>query len=146
MFSDAHVLFLIWLGYTSEYEYVVLLLCVAPLSHFEVNSVFHEDSKKYMEQWLSSLPKNFVELSLNFVGLPQKGKIQNSLSHSPKTRTAGFSVNTGQGSPSEAAAQSKWFKPEIDSPSSIGSIQIEEKAMKDLRRFYSNVKLVRNQS
>ncbi|GAB2211198.1 hypothetical protein Droror1_Dr00016490 [Drosera rotundifolia] len=94
--------------------------------------------------YLYKLVPGISERSFGFkvAQLAQKGKIQNSLSHGPKIRTAGFSVNTGQGSPSEAAAQSKWFKPEIDSPSSIRSIQIEEKAMKDLRRFYSNVKLV----
>ncbi|TKY62885.1 Inhibitor of Bruton tyrosine kinase [Spatholobus suberectus] len=76
----------------------------------------------------------------------QQGKKQQSLSHSPKTRTAGFSIPTGQGSPSETAGVSRWFKPEVETPSSIRSIQIEEKAMKDLKRFYSSVKIVRKQS
>lgn len=65
---------------------------------------------------------------------------------SPKVRTSGFTVNTGQGSPSDSGGSCRWYKPEIDSPSSIRSIQIEEKAMKDLRCFYKSVKLVKNQS
>ncbi|KAK7377830.1 hypothetical protein VNO80_03263 [Phaseolus coccineus] len=77
----------------------------------------------------------------------QQGKKQQSLSHSPKTRTAGFSIATGQGgSPSETTGVSRWFKPEVETPSSIRSIQIEEKAIKDLKRFYSSVKIVRKQS
>ncbi|KAH1077344.1 hypothetical protein GLYMA_19G113700v4 [Glycine max] len=76
----------------------------------------------------------------------QQGKKQQSLSHSPKTTTAGFSIPTCQGSPSETTGVSRWFKPEVETPSSIRSIQIEEKAMKDLKRFYSSVKIVRKQS
>ncbi|KAE9599647.1 hypothetical protein Lal_00046174 [Lupinus albus] len=75
----------------------------------------------------------------------QQVKKHQSLSHSPKTKTAGFTIATGQGSPSEANSVSRWFKPEVDTPSSIRSIQIEEKAMKDLKRFYSSVKIVRKQ-
>ncbi|KAG2405376.1 PH, RCC1 and FYVE domains-containing protein [Vigna angularis] len=68
----------------------------------------------------------------------QQGKKQQSLAHSPTTRTSGFSIATGQGgSPSETTGVSRWFKPEVETPSSIRSIQIEEKAMKDLKRFYS---------
>lgn len=37
----------------------------------------------------------------------------------------------------------RWFKPEVSTPSPIRCIQIEEKAMKDLRRLYKNVKLVK---
>ncbi|QCD97362.1 hypothetical protein DEO72_LG6g2072 [Vigna unguiculata] len=77
----------------------------------------------------------------------QQGKKQQSLSHSPKTSTAGFSIASGQGgSPSETTGVSRWFKPEVETPSTIRSIQIEEKAMKDLKRFYSSVKIVRKQS
>lgn len=73
-------------------------------------------------------------------------KKQQSLSNSPKTRTAGFTIATGQGSPSEATGVNRWFKPEVETPSSIRSIQIEEKAMKDLKRFYSSVKIVKKHS
>lgn len=76
----------------------------------------------------------------------KQGKQHQSLSHSPKTSVSGFSVTSGQGSPSDSSGMSRWFKPEVDAPSSIRSIQIEEKAMKDLKRFYSSVKIVKNQS
>lgn len=76
----------------------------------------------------------------------QKGKQQQVLSNSPKVRTAGFSVTSGQGSPSDSSGVNRWFKPEVDTPSSIRSIQIEERAIKDLKRFYSNVKIVKNPS
>lgn len=75
-----------------------------------------------------------------------QGKHHQSLSHSPKTKVSGFSVASGQGSPSDSPGMNRWFKPEVDIPSSIRSIQIEEKAMKDLKRFYSSVKIVKNQS
>ncbi|KAG1347975.1 Inhibitor of Bruton tyrosine kinase [Cocos nucifera] len=79
----------------------------------------------------------------------QQEKKQQSLSNSPNTRISGFSVST-QVSTSEASGQkhsvpNRWFKPETDAPSSIRSIQIEERAMKDLKRFYSSVKLVKPQ-
>ena len=59
---------------------------------------------------------------------------------------AGFSVGTGEGSPSDSPGMNRWFKPEVEATSSIRSIQIEERAMKDLKRFYSSVKVVKNQS
>ncbi|KAL2900817.1 Structural maintenance of chromosomes protein 6 [Bienertia sinuspersici] len=64
----------------------------------------------------------------------------------PKTRTTGFAVSTGQGSPSDSGTPSRWFKPEVNSPSSIRSIQTEEKAMKDLKRFYSSVRIMKSQN
>lgn len=87
----------------------------------------------------------FIARFLVFVSY-QHGKQLQSLSSSPKARTTGFSVTTGQGSPSDSASLNRWFKPEVDTPSSIRSIQIEERAMKDLKRFYSSVKIVKNQS
>ncbi|KAK8542910.1 hypothetical protein V6N12_015488 [Hibiscus sabdariffa] len=76
----------------------------------------------------------------------QQGKQLQSLSHSPKTKVSGFPTATGQGSPSDSPVMSRWFKPEVEATSSIRSIQIEERAMKDLKRFYSSVKVVKNQS
>ncbi|XVE90196.1 hypothetical protein DITRI_Ditri20bG0059300 [Diplodiscus trichospermus] len=76
----------------------------------------------------------------------QQGKQLQSLSHSPKTKMTGLSVATGQGSPSDSPGMNRWFKPEVEAPSSIRSIQIEERAMKDLKRFYSSVEVVKNQS
>lgn len=87
-----------------------------------------------------------IPYSILFCFVSKQGKQQQSLSHSPKTKMTGFSVATGQGSPSDSAGLNRWFKPEVDTPSSIRSIQIEEKAMKDLKRFYSSVKIVKNQS
>ncbi|WOL15295.1 inhibitor of Bruton tyrosine kinase [Canna indica] len=79
----------------------------------------------------------------------QQEKRQLTISHSPKTRISGFSVSS-MGSPTEAGAHkdstpNRWFRPETDTPSSIRSIQIEERAMKDLKRFYKSVKLVKPQ-
>ncbi|RWR80370.1 inhibitor of Bruton tyrosine kinase [Cinnamomum micranthum f. kanehirae] len=76
----------------------------------------------------------------------QEEKRQQSLSHSPKARIAGFSVSSSQVSPLEPSGLNRWFKPETDAPSSIRSIQIEERAIKDLKRFYSNVRLVKHQT
>ncbi|KAK7286563.1 hypothetical protein RJT34_21638 [Clitoria ternatea] len=106
------------------------------------------DGERSTPPWAASgTPPQNSRPSLRDIQM-QQGKKQQSLSHSPKTRTAGFSVSisTGQGSPSETTAVSRWFKPEAETPSSIRSIQIEEKAMKDLKRFYSSVKIVRRQS
>lgn len=62
-------------------------------------------------------------------------------------KMAGFSVPpTGQGSPSDSPGMNRWFKPEVEATSSIRSIQIEERAIKDLKRFYSSVKVVKNPS
>lgn len=76
----------------------------------------------------------------------KQGKQLHGLSHSPKMKMSGFSVAASQGSPSDSPGVNRWFKPEIEAPSSIRSIQIEERAIKDLKRFYSSVKVVKNQS
>ncbi|MBA0574130.1 hypothetical protein Golob_001365, partial [Gossypium lobatum] len=47
-------------------------------------------------------------------------------------------------SPLDSPAMSLRFKPEVEATSSIRSIQIEERAMKDFKRFYSSVKVVKN--
>lgn len=87
----------------------------------------------------------FLPYLVKFGSCVLQGK-NHYLAHSPKTKTTGFAVSTGQGSPSDSVTPSRWFKPEVDSPSSIRSIQIEEKAMKDFKRFYSSVKIIKNQS
>ncbi|KAJ0704627.1 putative regulator of chromosome condensation 1/beta-lactamase-inhibitor protein II [Helianthus annuus] len=92
--------------------------------------------------WISSgTPPLAGRPSLKSIQLQQEKK-QQTLSQSPKTKTTGFSVTSGQGSPSDSGGSNKWFKPEVAAASSIRSIQIEEKAMKDLKRFYSSVKVV----
>ncbi|XP_038725746.1 uncharacterized protein LOC120016866 isoform X2 [Tripterygium wilfordii] len=99
------------------------------------------DVERSTPPWASGTPPHLP--SLRAIQM-QQGKHPQSLSHSPKIRTAGFSVSTSQGSPSDSPGMNRWFKPESDTPSSIRSIQIEEKAVKDLRRFYSSVKIVKN--
>ncbi|KAK4414823.1 Inhibitor of Bruton tyrosine kinase [Sesamum alatum] len=104
------------------------------------------DGDRNTPSWASSgTPPSLSRPSLRDIQL-QQGKHQQGISHSPKSRTTGFSVTTGQGSPSESAGMNRWFKPETDAPSSIRSIQIEEKAIKDLKRFYSSVRIVKNHS
>ncbi|XP_057506678.1 LOW QUALITY PROTEIN: uncharacterized protein LOC130789911 [Actinidia eriantha] len=104
------------------------------------------DGERSTPPWAASgTPPSNSRPSLRDIQM-QQGKHHQSLSHSPKTRTTGFSIATGQGSPSDSASLNRWFKPEVDMPSSIRSIQIEERAMKDLKRFYSSVKIVKNQS
>lgn len=101
------------------------------------------DGDKTTPLWTASgTPPLLSRPSLRDIQI-QQGKNHQSLSHSPKTKTTGFTVTTGQGSPSDSAGMNRWFKPEVDSPSSLRSIQIEEKAMKDLKRFYTSVKIVK---
>lgn len=103
------------------------------------------DGDRNTPPWAASgTPTSLSRPSLRDIQL-QQGKHQQSLS-SPKTSTTGFSVAGGQGSPSDSGGLNRWFKQEVETPSSIHSIQIEEKAMKDLKRFYSSVKIVRNPS
>lgn len=112
-----------------------------PLVHLTLTRACHT---QLLHLW--SLYQVILLKVVYFLFVLKHGKQQQSLAHSPKTRTTGFSVNTSPGCPPDSAVSNKWFKPEVDLPSSIRSIQIEEKAMKDLRRFYTNVKLVKNQS
>ncbi|XP_010266642.1 PREDICTED: uncharacterized protein LOC104604114 isoform X2 [Nelumbo nucifera] len=102
------------------------------------------DGEKSTPPWATSgTSPIFTQTSFRDIQMQQEK--HHGLSHSPKKRTAGFSVSSGLGSPSDSANTNRWFKPDIDSPPSIRSIQIEEMAMKDLKRFYSSVKLVKNQ-
>ncbi|KAG7960331.1 hypothetical protein I3843_10G117400 [Carya illinoinensis] len=105
------------------------------------------DDERSTPPWAASgTPPHLSRPSLRDIQKQQKVKQQQSFSHSPKTRMTGFSVAAGPGSPSDPPGLNRWFKPEVDTPSSIRSIQTEEKAMKDLKRFYSSVKIVKNQS
>ncbi|CAN0913507.1 Inhibitor of Bruton tyrosine kinase [Linum grandiflorum] len=112
----------------------IAVAAVACTSHASV-------AEKGTPPWVSGTSPLLSRPSLRDIQMQQQGKHHQGVCHSPKTRTAGFTITTGQGSPSDT---NKWFKPEVDAPSSIRSIQIEEKAMKDLKRFYSSVKIVRN--
>ncbi|KAJ4826405.1 hypothetical protein Tsubulata_028846 [Turnera subulata] len=101
------------------------------------------DAERSTPPWVSGTPPLLSRPSLRDIQM-QQGKKQLSTSHSPKTTTSGFSAAPSHGSPSESSAMNRWFKPEVEAPSSIRSIQIEEKAIKDLKRFYSSVKIVKN--
>ncbi|KAJ7971917.1 ankyrin repeat family protein / regulator of chromosome condensation (RCC1) family protein [Quillaja saponaria] len=124
------------------------LLSSNPIPVASTHTAQASDGDKSTPPWAASgTPPLLSRPSLRNIQMQQQGKQHQSISHSPKTRTAGFSITTtGQGSPSDSAGVNKWFKPEVETPSSIRSIQIEEKAMKDLKRFYSSVKIVKNQS
>lgn len=103
------------------------------------------DGERNTPPWAASgTPPSLSRPSLRDIQL-QQGKHHQSLC-SPKTRTTGFSVTAGQGSPSDSSSVNRWFKPDVETPSSIRSIQIEERAIKDLKRFYGNVKIVKNPS
>ncbi|KAK1297300.1 Ultraviolet-B receptor UVR8 [Acorus calamus] len=109
------------------------------------------DSEKSTPPWaLAGTSPVSSRPSLKDIQMQQEKRHQ-SISHSPKTRTSGFAIASSQSSPSEVGGPkdtvpSRWFKPEMEAPSSIRSIQIEERAMKDLKRFYKNVKLVKTQT
>ncbi|KAK2415857.1 ultraviolet-B receptor UVR8 [Trifolium repens] len=117
----------------------------SPIPVVSTRSPQASDGDKNTPPWAApATPPQPSRLSLRDIQMQQVKK-QQGLSSSPKTRTAGFTIATGQGSPSEATGVNRWFKPEVETPSSIRSIQIEEKAMKDLKRFYSSVKIVKKQ-
>ncbi|KAK0601992.1 hypothetical protein LWI29_029399 [Acer saccharum] len=116
-----------------------------PIPMVSAQTIQASDADKGTPPWAASgTPPSLSRPSLRDIQMQQVK--QHCLSHSPKTRTAGFSIASSQGSPSESPGMNRWFKPEVGTPSSIRSIQIEEKAMKDLKRFYSSVKIVKNQS
>ncbi|CAL9144687.1 unnamed protein product [Musa hybrid cultivar] len=119
----------------------------SPIVIVPAEGVAGPDGEKSTPPWSSSgTSPGLNRPSLRDIQLQQE-KRQVNISHSPKTKISGFSVSS-IGSPSEAggpkdSVPNRWFKPETDAPSSIRSIQIEERAMKDLKRFYSSVKLVK---
>ncbi|XP_074282301.1 uncharacterized protein LOC141606856 [Silene latifolia] len=121
-----------------------LLSALLPSTPIPVVAQTFEEDKSAPSWAASRTPPHVSRPSLRDIQM-QQGK-QHNATQSPKTRTTGFAVSTGQGSPSDSSTPSRWFKPELDSPSSIRSIQIEEKAMKHLRRYYSSVKVVQNHS
>ncbi|MQL74597.1 hypothetical protein Taro_006979 [Colocasia esculenta] len=127
-------------------------LVSSPIAVVQARMVPSPEGDKNTPPWSSSgTSPVFVRPSLRDIQMQQEKK-QLIIAHSPKSRTSGFVVPPGQGSPSEASrlpkdvVPSRWFKPETEAPSSIRSIQIEERAIKDLKRFYSSVKLVKPSS
>ncbi|KAJ0966364.1 hypothetical protein J5N97_027502 [Dioscorea zingiberensis] len=119
----------------------------APIAVTSAQAVPTTEVEKNTPPWSSAGTSPVIgRPSLRNIQMQQEKK-QLSISNSPKTRTSGFSISS-QGSPSESGGAkdtipNRWFKPETNAPSSIRSIQIEEKAMKDLKRFYSSVKVVK---
>lgn len=117
-----------------------------PIPVVSVQTSQASDAERSTPPWASSgTPPHLSRPSLRDIQM-QQGKQLHGLSHSPKMKMSGFSVASSQGSPSDTPGVNRWFKPEIEAPSSIRSIQIEERAIKDLKRFYSSVKVVKNQS
>ncbi|CAM6101074.1 unnamed protein product [Calypogeia fissa] len=58
--------------------------------------------------------------------------------------TSSGNASTSDHNLNSTETPNRWYKPELGSPSNLRCIQIEEKAMKELRQLYKNVKLVRN--
>ncbi|XP_020579736.1 uncharacterized protein LOC110024230 isoform X2 [Phalaenopsis equestris] len=112
----------------------------SPVAVKPTQAVPPSEGEKSTPPWSSSGTSPIYRQSLRNIQMQQEKK-QQSIFHSPKTNTSGFSI-ASHGSPSDPNC---WFKPEAEAPSSIRSIQIEEKAMKDLKRFYSSVRLVKAQ-
>ncbi|KAG4166932.1 hypothetical protein ERO13_A13G165100v2 [Gossypium hirsutum] len=106
----------------------------------DLPEVRNEEGKILLSSFLPSKPISVGSVQASQVS---DGKQLHSLSHSPKPKVSGCPTATGQDSPLDSPAMSRWFKPEVEATSSIRSIQIEERAMKDLKRFYSSVKVVK---
>ncbi|GJN24614.1 hypothetical protein PR202_gb12367 [Eleusine coracana subsp. coracana] len=120
----------------------------SPISVMPAHVVPYSEGDKSTPPWSSSATSpNISRPSLRDIQMQQE-KQHHGISHSPKTRTSGFAIPS-QGASPEAGIKdnvpNRWFKPEADAPSSIRSIQIEEQAMKDFKRFYSSVRIVKPQ-
>ncbi|XP_047315344.1 uncharacterized protein LOC124919203 isoform X2 [Impatiens glandulifera] len=122
-----------------------------PISVVSPKTLLTSDGEKNTPPWgaTSGTPPSLSRPSLKNIQMEQGKHLNHNqcVSHSPKTRTTGFAV-TSQGSPSDSscAGINRWFKPEMDAASPIRSIQIEEKAIKDFKRFYTSVKIVKRQA
>nr|CAB3452005.1 unnamed protein product [Digitaria exilis] len=121
----------------------------SPIAVTPARSVPSSEGDKSTPPWSSSATSpNVSRPSLRDIQMQQE-KRHHGISNSPKTRTSGFAIPSHSGSPEVGGVKdnvpNRWFKPEIDAPSSIRSIQIEEQAMKDFKRFYSSVRIVKPQ-
>ncbi|KAG2631819.1 hypothetical protein PVAP13_2NG048800 [Panicum virgatum] len=121
-----------------------------PIAVTPARSVPSSEGDKSTPPWSSSATSpNVSRPSLRDIQMQQE-KHHYGISHSPKTRTSGFAIPSQGGSLDVGGAKdnvpNRWFKPETDAPSSIRSIQIEEQAMKDFKRFYSSVRIVKPQA
>nr|GMC95629.1 Inhibitor of Bruton tyrosine kinase [Ipomoea batatas] len=120
-------------------------LSSSPVAVASARTTQVSDVERNTPPWATSGTSPLSRPSLRDIQL-QQVRHYHGLSQSPKAKIAGFSLMSGQGSPSDSSGMNRWFKPEVEMPSSIRSIQIEERAIKDLKRFYSSVKVVKNQS
>ncbi|XP_031093907.1 uncharacterized protein LOC115998463 [Ipomoea triloba] len=120
-------------------------LSSSPVAVASARTTQVSDVERNTPPWATSGTSPLSRPSLRDIQL-QQVRHYHGLSQSPKAKIAGFSLMSGQGSPSDSSGLNRWFKPEVEMPSSIRSIQIEERAIKDLKRFYSSVKVVKNQS
>ncbi|XP_062186986.1 uncharacterized protein LOC133890569 isoform X2 [Phragmites australis] len=121
----------------------------SPIAVTPARAVPASEGDRSTPPWSSSgTSPNISRPSLRDIQMQQE-KRHHGISHSPKTRTSGFAIPS-QGASLEVGGMkdnipNRWFKPETDAPSSIRSIQIEEQAMKDFKRFYSSVRIVKPQ-
>ncbi|KAL6647001.1 hypothetical protein ACP70R_014441 [Stipagrostis hirtigluma subsp. patula] len=121
----------------------------SPIAVTPARAVPSSEGDRSTPPWSSSATSpNVSRPSLRDIQMQQE-KRQHGISHSPKTRTSGFAIAPQCASPEAGGVKdnipNRWFRPETDTPSSIRSIQIEEQAMKDFKRFYSSVRIVKPQ-
>ncbi|KAL5197319.1 hypothetical protein ABZP36_000831 [Zizania latifolia] len=120
-----------------------------PIAVMPSRAVPASEGDRNTPSWSSSATSpNVSRPSLRDIQMQQE-KRHGGISHSPKTRTSGFAVTSPVAAPevggTKDSVPNRWFKPDADAPSSIRSIQIEEQAMKDFKRFYSSVRIVKPQ-
>lgn len=110
-----------------------------------------ENSDSNLTPWAGTSPvtsaSSFKEIQMEQV--KHKAQQRHSGTHSSPKPSSPISLLNFTATPSSSdrgvgeKVASRWYKPDTDSASSIRCIQIEEEAMKELRRIYKNVKVVR---
>ncbi|KAK5846665.1 hypothetical protein PVK06_002962 [Gossypium arboreum] len=101
------------LGVRNE-EGKILLSSFLPSKPISVGSVQASqvsDVERTTPPWAASGGTHLFRPSLRDIQM-QQGKQLHSLSHSPKTKVSGCPTATGQDSPLDSPAMSRWFKPE----------------------------------
>ncbi|KAG6430422.1 hypothetical protein SASPL_108488 [Salvia splendens] len=126
------------------------IICSSPIAMAPARKASLPDEDGNTPPWAASgTPPSLSRPSLRDIQFQQAclymhGKKQQlGVSHSPQNSTTGFSVMNGLGSPSESVC---CFEPLVQTGGRCSrSIRMEERAIKDLKRFYSNVRIVKNQ-
>ncbi|KAI5065917.1 hypothetical protein GOP47_0018541 [Adiantum capillus-veneris] len=119
-------------------------IAVMPVKSTKVCASVNSDSSP--TPWAGTSPltaaSSFKEIQMEQV----KGKKpqKHGGSHTPSNSSGLMPANAGLEEVADEKVPSRWFKPDIHSPSSIRCIQIEEQAMKEIRRMYKNVKVARS--